>query len=149
MCLQHVSRRAFIQWWRLKAYFSSLWLWGGCHTLNGSLGCFPFMVTSHSAAHKGLWNPFIWDMLLHTHLHIHKPMALYLTILWMVFFIFKGFHLAPIIYVAKYIPVASHQQSLLTLLGARQAQEEHAELQHPTDQATHAACRLPPSQTPF
>lgn len=31
----------------------------------------------------------------------------------------------------------------------RQAKEEHAELQHPTDWATHAARRLPPSQTPF
>lgn len=98
-----------------------------------SQGWFPFMVHSHSAAHKGLWNPFSWGMLLHT----HKPMALCITVPQMVFFILKSFHLMFVIHVAKYNPAVSHQHSLLMLLRTRQTQEERTELQHPRDWATH------------
>lgn len=119
-----------------STFFQPLTMWRVLHTLGLSPGWFPSAVVMHGAAHKGFWNPFSRGMLLHTHLHIHMLMALYLTVLQMVFFIFQGFPLKFVIYAAraKYIPAVCCQQSLLTLLRSEQTQEQWTELWFSKDQ---------------
>lgn len=115
-----LSRRALIFVVMAEStFFQPLTMWRVLQTLCLYPCWFPSAAVMHGAACKGLWKPFDWGM--HTHLHIHMPMALYITVLWMAFFVSKGFHLKFLLHVARvqHIPAVSRQQGLPTLLKSR------------------------------